>query len=66
MCECTTNEYEAGTVLDPFAGSGTTAQAALKYSRKAEMIELNAEYIAIMKKRLKIGESLFSTEWEVR
>ena len=66
MCECTTNEYEAGTVLDPFAGSGTTAQAALKYSRKAVMIELNAEYIAIMKKRLKIGETLFSTEWEVR
>lgn len=35
-----------GVVLDPFAGSGTTGQVALKHGRRAVLIELNAEYIA--------------------
>lgn len=39
-------------VLDPFAGSGTTGEVALKHGRKAALIELNPEYIKLIKKRL--------------
>ena len=41
-----------GTVLDPFAGSGTTALVALEAGRKAVLCELNADYIALAHKRL--------------
>jgi DNA modification methylase len=41
-----------GTVLDPFGGSGTTAQVALEEGRNALLIELNPEYITLAKKRL--------------
>jgi|688.fasta_scaffold165159_2 DNA modification methylase len=40
------------TVLDPFAGSGTTAQAAIKNRRNSIMVEQNASYVEIMKKKL--------------
>jgi DNA modification methylase len=36
---------EGGTVLDPFGGAGTTAVVALKQSRKAIVIEINATYL---------------------
>jgi len=38
-------------VLDPFLGSGTTAEIALEYGRKCVGIELKAEYIELSKKR---------------
>lgn len=41
-----------GTVLDPFGGSGTTAQVALEEGRKAILCELNTDYIALAHKRL--------------
>lgn len=41
-----------GTVLDPFAGSGTTAQVAMENNRNAILCELNGEYIDLIKKRL--------------
>jgi len=34
-----------GTVLDPFAGSGTTGMVALKHGRRFVGIDLNAEYL---------------------
>lgn len=40
-----------GTVLDPFGGSGTTAQVAQEHGRKAIMIELNPSYIKLQEKR---------------
>ena len=44
---------EGGTVLDPFMGSGTTAQVARSLGRKCIGFELNAAYIDIAaKKRL--------------
>ncbi len=42
-----------GTVLDPFAGSGTTLLVALRLGRKAVGIELNPEYAAMARRRLK-------------
>ena len=39
------------TVLDPFAGSGTTGKVALELGRKALLCELNPEYGKLIKKR---------------
>jgi len=44
---------ENGIVLDPFMGSGTVAEVALKLNRRFVGIELNPEYIKIAKKRIK-------------
>ena len=41
------SEPVGGIVLDPFMGSGTTAQVARSLGRKAVGFELNAEYIGI-------------------
>lgn len=38
---------EGGTVLDPFIGSGTTAQVARSFGRKCIGFEINPEYIAL-------------------
>lgn len=40
------------TVLDPFAGSGTTGVVALQHGRRFLGIELNPEYVAMAEKRL--------------
>lgn len=43
---------EGGTVLDPFAGSGTVGVVAQKAGRSAILIEQSAEYVEMMQKRL--------------
>lgn len=43
---------ENGTVLDPFAGSGTVGEVCLKHSRHFCLIELNPQYVDIIKRRL--------------
>jgi DNA modification methylase len=43
---------QGGTVLDPFAGTGTTGLVAQKHGRSAVLIELNAEYVAMAKQRI--------------
>jgi DNA modification methylase len=43
---------EGGMVCDVFAGSGTTGEVALRANRNATLIEVNPEYVEIMKKRL--------------
>ena len=41
-----------GTILDPFGGSGTTAEIAIENGRNALLIELNPEYIELAKTRI--------------
>ena len=43
---------KASTILDPFAGSGTTGVACLQTGRRFLGIELSADYCAIAEKRL--------------
>lgn len=42
-----------GVVLDPFAGSGTVGEVAMKLNRKAILVELVPEFLDLIKKRCK-------------
>jgi DNA modification methylase len=44
--------FYGDTVLDPFAGTGTTAKVALELGRKAIAYELNTEYLPLIKRKL--------------
>ncbi len=60
---------EGDTILDPFAGSGTVGKMALRLNRNYILIEKEAKYIDIIKKRIAEEQSklaLFNTEQEVR
>lgn len=50
---------EGDLVLDPFLGSGTTAELALRMGRRFLGVELNPEYAAIARRRLQreLGET---------
>ena len=43
---------EGGTVLDPFAGSGTTLAVAAELGRSGIGCELNPEYIELAEQRI--------------
>jgi len=47
-------------VLDPFMGSGTTAQVALQHGRQYLGCELNSEYESMQKERIDLHRSLFN------
>lgn len=47
-----------GTVLDPFAGSGTTGQVALELGRSAVLIELNPDYVKLIEQRIHVTPGL--------
>ncbi len=49
------------TVLDPFAGSGTTGMVALELGRKAILIELNPAYIPLIEQRTNVTPGLALT-----
>lgn len=49
-----------GMVLDPFGGAGTTGLVADRLQRSAILIELNAEYAAIARRRVCGDSPLFS------
>lgn len=44
---------KAGTVLDPFMGSGSTGKAAIREGLRFIGIELDSDYVAIAEKRIK-------------
>jgi site-specific DNA-methyltransferase (adenine-specific) len=48
---------KGGLILDPFAGTGTTGQAALEEGCRAILIEREAEYVADIRRRLQLGEA---------
>ncbi len=43
-----------GTVLDPFGGSGTTGKVAIEHGRKSILIELNPDYVELIKNRTNV------------
>lgn len=45
---------KGGRVLDPFAGTGTTGEAAWRESMRADLIEREAEYQADIRRRIKL------------
>ena len=51
---------KGGTVLDPFAGAGTTGLVAHRLQRNAELIELNPDYLDILLRRLAEDQGLFA------
>jgi hypothetical protein len=57
-CTCNNTDTIPCTVLDPFGGSGTTGLVARNLKRDAILIELNPEYVKIMKKKLRLNEQL--------
>jgi|SRR5215831_10718455 len=52
---------KGGTVLDPFAGAGTTGLVADRLERDAVLIELNPDYAAMAQRRIKDDAPLFTT-----
>jgi len=58
-CGCNAG-WEGGTVLDPFAGSGTTGAVAKKLGRNFIGIEINPEYIKLAEKRIEKEKTLFT------
>lgn len=55
-----------GTILDPFAGSGTTGKVAIELGRKAVLVELNPEYIPLIEQRCRTTIGLpFGAEEDV-
>lgn len=55
---------EGGTVLDPFAGAGTTLLVADKMGRNSIGIELNVDYIEIAEKRLRASRQDRYAPWQ--
>lgn len=53
------------TVLDPFLGSGTTALAALQFSRNSIGYEINPEFLEVIKKKLPINDLLTKPQLEI-
>ncbi|CAB4894521.1 unannotated protein [freshwater metagenome] len=56
---------EGDTVLDPFAGAGTTGVVALRRGRSFIGTEINPEYVAMARARIVADAPLFNTTAEV-
>ena len=51
---------KGGTVLDPFAGAGTTGLVADRLGRNAILIELNPDYAAMTERRITDDAGMFA------
>ncbi len=60
------NPYQQFSVLDPFAGSGTTLKAIIDYFQyyKAYMIECNKSYINIIRERCNLTDNYIIKEYK--
>ena len=58
-CDCAASGTIPGTVLDPFAGSGTTLAVAAELGRSGIGCELNPEYIVLAEKRIAKSKAKF-------
>ena len=57
--------FPGETVLDPFAGSGTTALAAKNLDRNSAGFEINPEFISVIKEKLEVNQiDINSTTYE--
>lgn len=61
-CKCGKELYQflPCTVLDPFAGSGTTLAVSLQHGRNAIGIEINPEYCNLIRKRIADTMGMFA------
>jgi DNA modification methylase len=57
---------EGGTVLDPFAGSGTTGVVALRHGRSFVGIEINPEYVQLARRRIVDDAPLLNAPFEAQ
>ena len=64
FCQCNAG-FHAGTVLDPFVGSGTTLKVARYLGRNSIGIEINKKYIEIIKRRMGWNHDTLVKNWEV-
>jgi DNA modification methylase len=55
---------EGGTVLDPFAGAGTTGMVALRHGRSFIGLELNEDYVRLARDRIIADSPLLNTHAE--
>jgi DNA modification methylase len=56
-CKCNQEPIPC-TVLDPFAGSGTTGKVAIELGRRAILCELNEQYVALIEGRTRTNMGL--------
>lgn len=56
-CDCHKDPVPC-IVLDPFGGSGTTGQVAIEHGRRAVLIELQAEYVELARRRTHVTPGL--------
>lgn len=60
-CSCGLTETVPCVVLDPFAGSGTTGAVARSMGRSSILIELNPEYVKLIRERCETSHVALET-----
>ena len=58
--------YVGDTVLDPFVGSGTTIKASKDLNRNSVGIDINQDFLPIIKEKVGIGQKMLDKEAEFK
>jgi hypothetical protein len=61
-CDCPEPTYRPGVVLDPFGGSGTTAQVATGHGRDCLLIDLDERNLDLARERVGMWLTEATTE----